>query len=53
MAPSMAGRDQPHAPIKAALTQSRETGDILPDGVPDQVKAIPFAQSWVHLMAGG
>lgn len=38
----------------AALIQSRETGDILPDDAPrGQVKALPFAKSWVHMMAGG
>lgn len=38
----------------AALVQSRETGDILPDASPKgQVKALPFAKSWVHMMAGG
>ncbi|KAK5998997.1 putative mitochondrial carrier [Cladobotryum mycophilum] len=31
----------------AALIQSRETGDG------GQVKALPFAKSWVHFMAGG
>lgn len=41
----------------AALVQSRETGDVLPTDTPMQprgkVKALPFAKSWVHLMAGG
>lgn len=39
----------------AALIQSRETGDILPDDTTPsgQVKALPFAKSWVHFMAGG
>ncbi|OAA60081.1 mitochondrial carrier protein RIM2 [Cordyceps fumosorosea ARSEF 2679] len=46
-----------HTPSEhAALVQSRETGDVLPDDtlVPrGQVKALPFAKSWVHFMAGG
>ncbi|KAF5004716.1 hypothetical protein FDECE_8797 [Fusarium decemcellulare] len=39
----------------AALIQSRETGDVLPDDTPVQgnVKALPFAKSWVHMFAGG
>ena len=39
----------------AALVQSRETGDVLPleiEASKGQVKALPFAKSWVHLMAG-
>lgn len=44
-----------HVPAEhAALIQSRETGDVLPDDSPrGQVKALPFAKSWVHFMAGG
>lgn len=45
-----------HVPIDhAALIQSRETGDVLPDDTPIQgnVKALPFAKSWVHMFAGG
>ncbi|QUC21822.1 uncharacterized protein UV8b_06063 [Ustilaginoidea virens] len=43
------------APVEsAALVQSRETGDVIAEDVPQgQVKALPFAKSWVHLMAGG
>ncbi|ATY63035.1 mitochondrial carrier RIM2 [Cordyceps militaris] len=41
----------------AALIQSRETGDVIPDDTlvapRGQVKALPFAKSWVHFMAGG
>lgn len=39
----------------SALIQSRETGDVLPDDTPVQgnVKALPFAKSWVHMLAGG
>ncbi|KAI5463991.1 mitochondrial carrier domain-containing protein [Mariannaea sp. PMI_226] len=39
----------------AALIQSRETGDVIPDDTPVQgnVKALPFAKSWVHMFAGG
>lgn len=38
----------------AVLIQSRETGDVLPDDCPKgQVKVLPFAKSWVHMMAGG
>lgn len=33
------------------LTQSRETGDVLPNTVPEA--ASPFAKSWVHFVAGG
>ncbi|KAF7546646.1 hypothetical protein G7Z17_g8285 [Cylindrodendrum hubeiense] len=38
----------------AALIQSRETGDVLPDDtiVQGNVKALPFAKSWVHMVAG-
>lgn len=32
------------------LTQSRETGDVLPNSVP---QSSPFAKSWVHFVAGG
>ncbi len=46
-----------HTPAeRATLVQSRETGDILPDDTltpRGQVKALPFAKSWVHFMAGG
>lgn len=47
-----------HVPAEhAALVQSRETGDVLPDDSPAQaqgdVKALPFAKSWVHMFAGG
>lgn len=39
----------------ATLIQSRETGQVVPDDSPPegQVKALPFAKSWVHFMAGG
>lgn len=39
----------------SALIQSRETGDVLPDDSVSQgdVKALPFAKSWVHFLAGG
>ncbi|OAA75075.1 mitochondrial carrier protein RIM2 [Akanthomyces lecanii RCEF 1005] len=40
----------------AALVQSRETGEVLSDDIlppRGQVKALPFAKSWVHFMAGG
>lgn len=40
----------------AALVQSRETGDVFPEDTltpRGQVKALPFAKSWVHFMAGG
>ncbi|SPO03814.1 probable mitochondrial carrier protein [Cephalotrichum gorgonifer] len=33
------------------MPQSRETGDILPNSVPQAVS--PFAKSWVHFVAGG
>ncbi|KFG83055.1 mitochondrial carrier protein RIM2 [Metarhizium anisopliae] len=44
-----------HVPAEhAALIQSRETGDVIPDDAPTgKVKALPFAKSWVHMMAGG
>ncbi|KAM0452173.1 hypothetical protein ACHAPV_009589 [Trichoderma viride] len=59
--PYLAGRDDrrpfqhSHVPAEhSALIQSRETGDVLPDDSPrGQVKALPFAKSWVHFMAGG
>lgn len=61
VAPYLPGRDDgrpfqhSHASAEhAALVQSRETGDVLPDDSPrGQVKALPFAKSWVHFMAGG
>lgn len=39
----------------SALVQSRETGDVLPDDTIGQgdVKVLPFAKSWVHMVAGG
>jgi hypothetical protein len=60
LAPLVPGRDdkpfqhsQPTAG-HAAMIQSRETGDVLPeDSVKGNVKALPFAKSWVHLFAGG
>lgn len=57
----IAGRDDrpfrhSHSPIDhSALIQSRETGDVLPDDtvvLKGGVKALPFAKSWVHLLAG-
>ncbi|KAI9163617.1 mitochondrial carrier [Paramyrothecium foliicola] len=46
-----------HAPAEhAALIQSRETGVLTPDetvATGKQTKALPFAKSWVHMMAGG
>lgn len=42
---------------RTVLVTSRETGDVIPeDHVKPQstkVEALPFAKSWVHLMAGG
>ncbi|KAF4119882.1 solute carrier family 25, member 33/36 [Geosmithia morbida] len=41
---------------KTVLVQSRETGDVIAgvnDGKQGQTKALPFAKSWVHLVAGG
>lgn len=40
----------------SALIQSRETGDVIPEQASPaggQVKALPFAKSWIHFMAGG
>ncbi|KJZ71306.1 hypothetical protein HIM_09316 [Hirsutella minnesotensis 3608] len=56
----MDGRDHgrpfvraPSSPENVGLVQSRETGDVLPDGSRQgEAKALPFAKSWVHLMAG-
>lgn len=49
--------ERPHTTVEhSALVQSRETGDVLPDdslSPKGQVKALPFAKSWVHMMAGG
>ncbi|PHH85710.1 hypothetical protein CDD83_42 [Cordyceps sp. RAO-2017] len=37
-----------------ALVQSRETGEVVPEDAPrGRVQALPFAQSWVHFVAGG
>lgn len=36
---------------QAPMTQSRETGDVVPNAVPEG--ASPFAKSWVHFVAGG
>ncbi|RSL89488.1 hypothetical protein CEP52_014898 [Fusarium oligoseptatum] len=54
------GDDKPfhhtHVPLDhSALIQSRETGNVLPDDTPVQgnVKVLPFAKSWVHMLAGG
>ncbi|KFA69417.1 hypothetical protein S40285_07654 [Stachybotrys chlorohalonatus IBT 40285] len=39
---------------RSALIQSRETGIVTPEESPrPQAKGLPFAKSWVHLMAGG
>jgi hypothetical protein len=35
----------------AQITQSRETGDILPNAEEERIS--PFAKSWVHFVAGG
>ncbi|KEZ43011.1 hypothetical protein SAPIO_CDS5083 [Scedosporium apiospermum] len=35
---------------RAAMVQSRETGDVLPNSMPE---ASPFAKSWAHFVAGG
>jgi solute carrier family 25, member 33/36 len=41
------------AAMSAAMVQSRETGEVRSQDVPKgQVKALPFAKSWVHMMAG-
>ena len=50
MTPNQSLRDgQP-----TVLVQSRETGDVIPESSirPKKVQALPFAKSWVHLMAG-
>ena len=36
---------------QAPMTQSRETGDVVPNAAPEA--ASPFAKSWVHFVAGG
>ncbi|KAG5942499.1 hypothetical protein E4U53_007239 [Claviceps sorghi] len=49
-------RQSHEAAEHAALIQSRETGVVLPDDElrsRGKVKALPFAKSWVHMMAGG
>jgi solute carrier family 25 protein 33/36 len=41
------------AAMPAATVQLRETGEVRSHDVPKgQVKALPFAKSWVHMMAG-
>ncbi|KOS22295.1 putative mitochondrial carrier [Escovopsis weberi] len=41
-------------PAGATLIQSRETGNVIPGDLPKgTVKALPFAKSWVHFIAGG
>jgi solute carrier family 25, member 33/36 len=53
------GDDRPfhHSKMPAdhsALIQSRETGVVVPDeDSKPRAKGLPFAKSWVHLMAGG
>lgn len=51
------GRAPQHQTVPAehsVLIQSRETGDVIPEEIiRGQVKALPFAKSWVHMMAGG
>ncbi|KAF2021728.1 mitochondrial carrier protein-like protein rim2 [Aaosphaeria arxii CBS 175.79] len=45
------------AQFKQTLTQSRETGDVIPpkqqDGSTISASATPFAKSWAHFIAGG
>lgn len=36
---------------QAPMTQSRETGDVVPNAESEGVS--PFAKSWAHLVAGG
>lgn len=44
----------PVAEHHAPLIQSRETGDVIPEQeMRGQIKALPFAKSWIHLLAGG
>lgn len=42
---------------RTVLITSRETGDVIPEDrvrpKNKKVEALPFAKSWVHLMAGG
>ncbi|PHH61400.1 hypothetical protein CDD81_425 [Ophiocordyceps australis] len=44
-----------HTPAERAVyIQSRETGEVVPYTLPQgQIKALPFAKSWIHFMAGG
>ncbi|KAF2105830.1 mitochondrial carrier domain-containing protein [Lophiotrema nucula] len=46
-----------NAPFEPPLTQSRETGEVLPsprqDGAPVATDGSPFAKSWAHFVAGG
>lgn len=37
---------------QAPMTQSRETGDVVPNAGPEEAVS-PFAKSWVHFVAGG
>lgn len=50
-------RDDSNTIKQPLLTQSRETGDVIPpkqpDGTPIAAAASPFAKSWAHLVAGG
>ncbi|KAK0612332.1 mitochondrial carrier protein rim2-like protein [Bombardia bombarda] len=46
------GHKKPSPPDEILLVESRETGDIIPDGLAVE-KAGPFAKSWAHLVAGG
>lgn len=51
------GRREQRTPDRLSpLIQSRETGEVIPEARPigssQPVKALPFAKSWHHMVAG-
>ena len=52
------GHEKHETHERAPLTQSRETGDVLPeseqgDPIVNRDKSAPVAKSWAHMVAGG
>lgn len=52
------GHEKSHTYEHAPLTQSRETGDVIPesrqgDPIVNRGESVPVAKSWAHMVAGG